>query len=95
MKTTQEFIRHNIEVLDSKYHNAIPIFGGALWVYHDNDFDSERFIASLHHIAENAKFFGWHEGVAGAMRRFCHICMVDPVVVESCIGMSFEELCKE
>ena len=95
MKTIQDFVKHNIEVLDSKYPNAIPIFGGALWVYHDNDFDSQRFMAGLHHIAENAKFFKWHEGVAGALRRYCHICMVDPHVVEVGLGATFKELCAE
>ena len=65
MKTIQDFIKHNIEVLGDKYHNAFPIFGGALWVYHDNDFDSQRFIAGLSHVAEDAEFFKWHEGVAG------------------------------
>lgn len=95
MKTMQEFIRHNIEVLDSKYPNAIPIFGGALWVYHNNTLDSDRFIFGLHHVVNNARFFKWHEGVAGAMRRYCHICMVDPMVVEVELGMRFEELCGE
>lgn len=93
MKTTQDFIKYQIEVLQSKHSNAIPIFGGALWVYHDNDFDSQRFIAGISHIAHNAKFFNWHEGVAGALRRYCHICMVDPMIVEVELGMKFEELC--
>lgn len=93
MKTFQDFIKHNIEVLDTKYHNAIPVFGGALWVYHDNNFDSERFISGLSHVAENAEFFGWHEGIAGAMRRYCYICMVDPLAIEAVFGMKFEELC--
>lgn len=95
MKTMQEFIKHKVEVLDSKYPNAIPVFGGAIWVYHDDDFDSKRFISGLSNVAKNAKFFKWHEGVAGAMRRFCNICMVDPVVIEVCLGENFEELCKE
>ena len=95
MKTMQEFIRYKIERLDDKYPNAIPVFGGALWVYHDDDFDSRRFVAGLDHVSENAEFFKWHEGVAGAMRRYCNICMMDPVAVESVIGMTFEELCKK
>lgn len=93
MKTTQDFIKHQIEVLDAKYHNAIPIFGGAIWVYHNNDFDSQRFIAGLSHIIHSAEFFKWHEGVLGALRRYCHICMVDPLIVEVELGMKFEELC--
>ena len=93
MKTTQDFIKHQIEELNSKYSNAIPVFGGALWVYDDNKFNSHKFIAGLSNVANDAKFFGWHEGVAGAMRRYCHLCMVDPVLVESLLCTTFDELC--
>lgn len=93
MKTTQDFVKHTIEVLDSKYGNAIPIFGGALWVYHNNTFDNQRFVAGLSHVAKTAAFFKWHEGVVGAMRRYCHICMVDPAMVEVGLGMKLEEIC--
>ena len=93
MKTTQEFIRHEIECLDSQYPNAIPVFGCALWVYHDNDFDSQRFISGLSHIINSAKFFKWHDGVIGAIRKYCHICMVDPAIVEVALGMKLEDLC--
>ena len=87
MKTTQDLVRHNIEVLDANHSNAIPIFGGALWVYHENDFDAELFFAGLHHVVKNARFFKWHEGITGAIRRYCHICMVDPMLVEVALGM--------
>lgn len=93
MKTTQDFIRHEIECLDSKYPNAIPIFGGALWVYHDNTMDWSRLISGLPHIVHSAKFFKWHEGVLGALHRYCHICMVDPMLVEVALGMKLEDLC--
>lgn len=95
MKTIQQFIRRKIEVLDSKYPNAISVFGGALWVYDGNTLSNERFVTALFTIAENAKFFEWHESPADAMRRFCHICMMDPTTIESCLGVKFEELCAE
>lgn len=91
MKTTQDFIKNNIECLDSKYPNAIPIFGGALWVYHGNNFSSEHFLAGLSHVAKSAKFFKWHEGVVGAIRRYCNICMIDPAIVESALGIKLEQ----
>lgn len=78
-----------IEDLDEKYGNAIPIFGGALWVN-----DLEALVASLPHIIHSAKFFGWHDTLAGACRTFCSLCFTDYMLVEAFIGMRFEELCK-
>lgn len=62
-------------------------------MYNDNGFDSKRFIARLSHIAENAEFFKWHDGVVGAMRRYCNICMVDHAIIEVAIGVKLESLC--
>jgi hypothetical protein len=76
-----------IEALNEKYSNAIPIFGGALWVH-----DIEDVINSFPHIVSEVKFRGWHEGLAGAFRTFCHLCFIDPMLVEISIGMRFEQL---
>lgn len=78
-----------IEDLDEKYGNAIPIFGGALWVH-----DIETLVSSLPHIIHSAKFFGWHDTLAGACRTFCSLCFTDYMLVEAYIGIRFEELCK-
>ena len=94
MKTIQQFVRHRIEVLDAKYPNAISVFGGALWVYNGDTLNNERFVTALFNIAENARFFNWHESPADAMRRFCSICMMDAEAIEVCLGMKFEELCQ-
>ena len=76
-----------VEALDEKYPNAIPIFGGAIWVS-----DIDGIIQSLPHVIHSAKFFKWHAGLADACRTFCHLCFTDPALVECCIGMKFEEL---
>ena len=76
-----------IESLAEKYSNAIPIFGGALWVH-----DLERLVASLPSVISGARFFGWHAGVIDACRTFCHLCFIDPMLVECYIGMKFEQL---
>lgn len=81
--------KHFIEALDSKYQNAIPIFGGALWIGHS---DIDGIIAHLPAIIRNAKFWNWHAGLADACRQFCHCLFVDPALIECCIGMSFEKL---
>jgi hypothetical protein len=79
-----------IEDLDEKYGNAIPIFGGALWVN-----DLETLVASLPHIIHSAKFFGWHDTLAGACRTFCSLTFTDSALVECYIGIKFEKLCQE
>lgn len=76
-----------IEALAEKHSNAIAIFGGALWVN-----DLERLVASLPSVISGARFFGWHAGVVDACRTFCHLCFIDPTLVECYIGMKFEQL---
>ena len=76
-----------VEALDEKYPNAIPIFGGAIWVK-----DIEGIIQSLPHVIQSAKFFKWHDTIANACRTFCSLCFVDPTLVECYIGMRFEKL---
>ena len=78
-----------VEKLDEKYGNAIPIFGGAVWV---DGF--EKLISGLSHVIRTAEFFGWCEPPADACRTFCHICGYDPALVESYIEMRFEQLIK-
>jgi hypothetical protein len=79
-----------VEALDEKYPNAIPIFGGAIWVN-----GIEEIIQSLPHVIHSAKFFGWHDTLANACRTFCHLCFIDPALVECHIGMKFEKLTGE
>jgi hypothetical protein len=81
--------RNFIEALDEKHTNAIPIFGGALWIDPAN---IEAIIAYLPTIIHNAKFWQWHAGLADACRQFCHCLFVDPALIEYAIGMKFEEL---
>jgi hypothetical protein len=83
--STQVFI----EELDNKYGNAIPIFGGALWI---DSADIWAIIDYLPTIIHNAEFWKWHGGLADACRMFCHCLFVDPALVEACIGMKFEKL---
>lgn len=89
-----EYVYKIIVALDDKYPNAIPVFGGALGASkHITDvFNLEKFVLCLPEVAESAKFYNWHEGVVGALRRFCHICSIDPMLIEVYLGASFDEL---
>ena len=91
-------VHHAISTLSEKYSNAVPVFGGALGAYNcinADTVDIDGFMSHLISVIPNAKFFNWHEGVVGALRRFCRLCLVDPALIECYIGMSFEQLCEE
>lgn len=82
--------------LAKKYDNAIPVFGGALGAYdyvNCNNPDFKKFINRLRNVAYDAKFYKWHEGPVGAVRRFCRMCLVDPALIETYINMSIEQFC--
>ena len=90
-------VKKIIEGLGEKYNNAIPVFAPALWAYEAVSNESpnfEKFVSYLPAVVGNADFFKWHEGIPGALRRFCHICLVDPTLVEVYLGMPFEEAIK-
>ena len=90
-----ESVYNAIMSLDSKYPNAIPVFGGALGAYNYINSDTPdlySFVCSIKTVAENAVFYKWHEGAVGAIRRFCHLCYVDPMLIEAYIGATFEDI---
>ena len=88
-------IKSNIEALQEKYDNAIPVMGGAYWAAQEVHCDKpnfDKFIELMCNMVTDYKFFGWHETIPQAMRTFCKLAMVDPCLVEAYIGMKFEEV---
>lgn len=88
-------VRKIVENLSKEYDNAIPVFGGADIAYEracNENPNLKVFVNYLLPVASAARYFKWHEGVAGARRRFCHMCLVDPELVEAYLGMRFEEV---
>lgn len=77
-----------IEALDRKHPNAIPIFGGAIFLDGSN---LEKVALYLPAIIRNAEFFRWHDTLANACRQFCHCLFIDPMLMEAYIGSSFED----
>lgn len=88
-------VQANIEALQEKYDNAIPVMGGAYWaaqeVHNDNP-NFAKFVELMINMVSDHKFFKWHESIPQAMRTFCKLAMVDPCLVEAYIGMKFEEV---
>ena len=80
--------RNILQELADQYPDALPIFGCAIWV----DGNLDKLISYIPHIVHEVKFRKWHESTIDAIRRFCHLCFVDPALVEAYIGMRFEQL---
>lgn len=84
--------------LTEQYDNAIPVFGGALFAassLHGYNPDFRGFEWGLQCVLKNARLYKWHESEADTLRRWCHICLVDPALVEAYLGMRFEQYCEE
>ena len=81
--------------LDDKHPNAIPVFGGALSASkHIESAHYDKFIKCLSDVIHNAQFYGWHEDIPATLRRFCHLCLIDPKLIELYLGCTFEEVAR-
>jgi len=88
-------IKDKIVNLAMEYDYAIEVMNGAYWaaqeVHCDNP-DFNKFVEYLFNMIINVKFWDWHESIPQAMRTFCNLAMVDPMLVEAYLGMKFEEV---
>ena len=90
-----ESVYNAIVALDCKYHNAIPVFGGALSAFNAlEDGDYDKFKSLMLGAINDAKVFKWHESALEVARRFCRLCYVDPMLIEAYIGLRLEEWIK-
>ena len=89
-------VEQRLLALNKKHSNAIAVFGGAYWAHQviiSGNFND--FIPFLSTVITNARFYGWHESIPKALRKFCHLCLVDPKLVEVYLGMTFDQLAEE
>ena len=85
----RQAIIEKVESLD----NGPAIFGGTLWAYQyveDNDLHS--FCKMLSDVVFNVQFYRSKYGIAQAMRIFCNICLVDPMLIEAYLDTSFNDI---
>lgn len=81
--------------MNEKYPNAIAVLSGAYFAQASAEQgDLSTFVEFLPHVAQSAIMFEWHNGVAGALRQFCHLCLVDPALIEVYLGTTFNEIAK-
>lgn len=91
----KELTRVRIERLNEQYEHFIPIFGGA---YHAVEYaqpetmDLEKFSNYLLNVPSSAKFWGWEKGIEDALNTFCHLCMIDPMLIELYLNIRFSAI---
>jgi len=88
-------VKAMIDELSKEYDNVPAIFGGALFAYENiktRGFDVDYFVGWLDRVVRAAERYNWHEGVSGALERFCRLCLVDPRLIEAHLDIRFKEL---
>lgn len=94
-----DIILNNLRAYSKRHDgvNAIPVMlppcEVSVWLHSDNP-DFEAFvIKGIGRMLQGAMLHDWEESLAKACRDYCHICMVDPMLVEAYLQMRFEEFC--
>ena len=79
--------------LQEENEHTIQVLGGAVYAaeYAEKN-DLQKFMQYLPQVASSASFVRYRGGVAQALREFCHLCMVDPALIEAVVGMRFSEV---
>lgn len=88
-------VYNSILALSDEHDNAIPVFGAALSAskYTLGEYPNlDKFVSFLDDVAHSAEFFNWHGGVLHALKTFCHLCGIDPYLVEAYLGISLEDV---
>lgn len=94
----KELTKQRIEKLSEQHKHFIPIFGGA---YHAVEYaqpetmDLHQFVGYLASVPRSAKFWGWEKGIEDALNTFCHLCMINPALIESYLNTRFSEIARQ
>ena len=65
--------------------DVIPMYGGAVYVS-----TIDELISCLPHIISYSRIKDYD--IIDSINTFCHICLMDPMLVQAYIGTAFEEL---
>lgn len=77
--------------IEQTYRHAIAVLGGACYAATAiAEGDMDEFVGYMKNVPASAKFRG--VDVADALEKFCDICLVDPKLIETYIGMTFAEI---
>ena len=86
-------IINQINKLKQEYGIGPEVFGGAIYAYpYIENCDFDGFCGYLDTVITASKDFNWEDGIADAMRIFCHLCGADPGLIEVHLGMRFNDI---
>ena len=80
-----------------KMENGVAVLGGAYHAYdcmNSENIDIHKFCEYLLSCVQPAIYFGFEGGIKNALNTFCHLCLVDPMLIEAYLGIRFEEVAK-
>lgn len=76
---------------------VIQVFAGAYHAVdyaHGENIDLHEFCTYLLGMIKFAISTRYPNGIEDALERFCHICLVDPKLIEAYLGIRFEEVAR-
>lgn len=71
---------------------SIEIYGGAYHLFHNGEPSLHEIANGIHTTILNAKFFEPQTEPAIIARNFCHLLLIDPMLMEVYLGIRFSEL---
>lgn len=83
--------------LKKVYPDAIPVLGGAVFAataIAENDMDEFVEYLAFAITCPSLRVKCWPGGIVSICEEFCHICLVDPKLVEVYLGYTFAEIAK-
>lgn len=79
--------------LKGTHERAIPVLGGAIFATTAlRAGDLQAFARYLLNVPSSIGKSGWPGGVEDALNTFCHVCLVDPKLIEVYLGTTFAEI---
>lgn len=89
----RQVLINQVEAIHEKHGVGVQIFGGVLYAYkYIEDNDLHAFCQSLNSVIFDAQFFHWEQGIAHALKVFCELCLVDYMLIEAYLGVSFNDI---
>ena len=92
----RERIIQELEKMDAEHSNDSAIFFGAIYDYqYIQNHEYEKFSEKLLYVIRDAIFYRWHDTPANAAKTYCHLCGIDPALIEVFLGKRLDDLANE
>lgn len=86
---------NRLYALQKTYPYAVPVLGGAIYASTAAKMgDMDALVGWMAHALDTRdyKVQHWEGGIVSICENFCHVCLVDPKLVEAYMGMTFADI---